>query len=60
MERLLMFVLNCFCWSIPFALAWSFMSYHKYSLFGVVVGCGMGLFLAGVLFSGRSDDKKHK
>ena len=55
-----MFVLNCFCWSIPFALAWSFMSYHKYSLFGVVVGCGMGLFLAGVLFSGRSDDKKHK
>lgn len=53
-----MFVLNCFWWSIPFVLAWSFMSYHEYSLFGVVVGGGMGLFLLGAFCVGRSDNKK--
>lgn len=53
-----MFVLNCLWWLVPFALAWSFMSYHEYSLFGVVVGGGMGLFLLGAFCIGRYDDKK--
>ena len=37
----------------PAVLGWSFMSYHNYSLFGVVVGSLMALFLFGMFLNGR-------
>lgn len=58
MEKFIIKVLGFFCTVVvPLALAWAFMSYHKYSLFGVVWGAGMALFLLLASLIGRDNEK---
>lgn len=46
MDKLILRLLQFICVVlVPAALAWAFMSYHKYSFFGVVAGSAMAIFL---------------
>lgn len=46
MDKLILKILQFLWFGVaPAVLAWSFMSYHKYSFFGIVVGSAMAIFL---------------